>query len=294
MINAKRLRDYPRLMFITTWTILALNLLFRQGWLGAFKQIIGSDFITLYGAGLAYRTDPAHLYDFTSQAAIQQTLIAPTTLPGVNPYISPPYVAAVYSFFTHIPLPVALSLWTVLSLIFTLVAVRLLINILPDSVKLKLNYWQLLIIILSFFPFIEGFQVGQNHTLTLLLVSCMIVFTLSEHWILAGSMAGLMIYKPQLVIGFLLIWIIWRKYKAIAAFAIVTVLWAGTVLIFTGFAPYLTYLSMSRDLVLLPYLPGFPGYILVTIYGLFSSLLPLKSLLITQTVTLLLSAIVLD
>ena len=172
IINAKRLRDYPRLMFITTWTILALNLIFRHGWLGALKQIIGSDFITLYGAGLAYRTDLAHLYDFTSQAAIQQTLIMHTTLPGVNPYISPPYVAAVYSLFTYLPLPLALIIWTVLSLFFTLVAVRLLIYILPDSIKHKLDYWQLLIIILSFFPFIEGFQVGQNHTLTLLLITC--------------------------------------------------------------------------------------------------------------------------
>src|SRR4030065_2496834 len=123
IINAKRLRDYPRLMFITVWTILALNLLFRHGWLGALNQIIGSDFITLYAAGLAYRTDLAHLFDFTSQALPPQSLIHPTELLGVNPFISPPYVAMVYSLFTYIPLPIALILWTLLLLSFTALAV---------------------------------------------------------------------------------------------------------------------------------------------------------------------------
>ena len=75
IINSNRLRDYLRLMLITTWTILALNFRLRQGWLGGLNQIIGSDFITLYSAGLAYRIDLAHLYDFTRQFSIQQVLI---------------------------------------------------------------------------------------------------------------------------------------------------------------------------------------------------------------------------
>jgi hypothetical protein len=291
LINAKRLRDYPRLMFITTWTILAFNLIFRQGWLGALKQIIGSDFVTLYGAGLAFRTDLAHLYDFASQGAIQQGLIHPTPLPGVNPFISPPYVAAAYSLFTYLPLPLAFILWTMLSMLFTMGAVRLLMPILPESIKSKLSYWQLIIIVLSFFPFIEGLQVGQNHALTLLLVTCVLIFTLSERWYLAGSMAGLMIYKPQLVLGFLLIWIVWRKYKALAAFATVTLLWAGAFYIIGGMAPYMAYISMSRDLVLLPYIPGFPGYLLLTFYGLLTTLFPIEALPIIRPVTTVLSGI---
>lgn len=285
IINAKRLRDYPRLMFITSWTILALNLLFRQGWLGALGQIIGSDFITLYGAGLANRTDLAHLYDFSVQGEIQQALIEPTLLPGTNPFISPPYVASIYSLFTYIPPALALILWTLLSVLITMGAVRLLAHLLPESIKSKLGYWQLLIIVFSFFPFIEGLQVGQNHSLTLLLVTCVLIFTLSERWFLAGSMAGLMIYKPQLVLGFLLIWIIWRKYKALAAFATVALLWAGSYLIINGISPFLTYLNASRDLVLLPYVPGFPGYLLLTIYGFFTTLFPIEALPIINPLT---------
>jgi alpha-1,2-mannosyltransferase len=291
IINSKRLRDYPRLMLITMWIILALNVIFKNGWLGAAKQIIGSDFITLYGAGIAYRTDLANLYNFASQATIQQGLIQPTTLPGVNPFISPPYVAAVYSLFTFLPLPAAFILWNLLALLFTLVAVHNLFKILPETLKSNLNYWQLLIIVLSFFPFIEGFLAGQNHTLTLLLVTCVLTFTLSERWFLAGSMAGLMIYKPQLVLGLLIIWIVWRKYKALTAFAIITTLGAGFIFIVKGIAPYQTYLSVSRDFIFLPYLQGFPGYLLLTLYGLLATLFPIESISVIYSISLVFSGI---
>jgi hypothetical protein len=291
IINPKRMRDYPRLFFIATWTILALNVIFRQGWMGLLKQLIGSDFITLYGGGLAQRINPAILYDFVNQTTIQETLIKPTTLPGLNPFISPPYVAGVYGFFTILPLTPAFILWSLLSLLMTILSARLLHSILPEAIKEKLGFWQLLIIILSFFPFIEGFQVGQNHTLTLLLVTSVIVFTLSEHWFLAGAMAGLMIYKPQFVIGFLILWIIWRKYKALTAFMVVTILWVGTYLILNGISPFQNYLSISKDLVLLPYIPGFPGYLLLTPYGLLSTIFPIESIPTTRIVTLCISVI---
>jgi alpha-1,2-mannosyltransferase len=292
IINAKRLRDYPRLIFIATWTILLLNLLFRQGWSGLFRQIIGSDFVTLFGAGLVQRTNPANLYNFVNQAAIQQALIKPTTLSGLNPYISPPYVAPIYGLFTYLPLPLALIIWCVISIFITMLSTRLLHHILPESLKEKLGYWQLLIITLSFFPFIEGFQVGQNHTLTLLIVTSVILFTLSERWFLAGIMAGLMLYKPQFVIGFLIIWIIWRKYKALTAFIIVSVVWVGSYLVFYGFSPFQNYLKISQDLVLLPYIPGFPGYLLLTAYGFLSTIFPIEALSIVRMVAILISVII--
>jgi hypothetical protein len=279
-------------MFIATWTILALNLFFRQGWLGLLKQIIGSDFITLYAAGLVQRTDPTNLYNFINQATIQQALIKPTTLPGLNPYISPPYVASVYSLFSYLPLPLAMIIWSLLSLLISIVSIRLLHYILPESIKEKLGYWQLLIIVLSFFPFIEGFQVGQNHTLSLLLITSVILFTLSEHWFLAGTMAGLMIYKPQLVIGLLLIWIIWRKYKALAAFTIVSIIWVGSYIFLNGILPIQNYLKISQDLALLPFIPGFPGYLLLTIYGLSSTIFPIEALPATRLITLLISVFI--
>jgi alpha-1,2-mannosyltransferase len=291
-INSKRLRDYPRLIFVTTWIIEAFNVIFRHGWLGGLGQIIGSDFITLYGAGLVYRTDLGQLYGFSNQATVQQALIQPTPLPGLNPYISPPYVAAFYSLFSAISLPWALIIWTILTILFTMVAVHNLIQLLPEELKAKLGYWRLIIIVFSFFPFIEGFQVGQNHALTLLLATLIVTFTLSERWYLAGTMAGLMIYKPQMVLGLIILWIVWKKYKAITAFVMTALIWTGSIMILNGIDPYISYLNASRDFFLLPYIEGFPGYLLVTIYGLLTSLFPINSLSMINIMSSFISVII--
>lgn len=274
VLNARRLRDYPRLMLIAIWIVLAFNLIFRQGWLGGLNQIIGSDFITLYASGLAYRTDVSHLYDLTSQFDLQKMLVQPTLLIGVNPYISPPYVAEAYSLFTHLPLQVAMIIWTLLSVGFAILAGALCFSLLPQKVSKDLSRWQLWVIIFSFFPIIEGLQVGQNHTITLLLITSVVLFTLSDRWYLAGLMAGLLIYKPQFVIGFLVIWLIWRKYKAIGAFMVTALLWAGSSIMINGIEPYKQYLNLSRGLLLLPYIEGFPGYLLSTLYGFLATLFP--------------------
>ena len=292
IINSKRLRDYPRLFFIAAWIIVVLNLIFRQGWSGLLRQIIGSDFVTLYSAGLLQRIDPANLYNFIRQAEVQQALIQPTPLPGVNPFISPPYVAAVYSLFTYMSLPLAIIIWSLLSLVLTLIAVRILHYLLPKTIMEKLGFWQLSIIVLSFFPIIEGFQAGQNHTLTLLLVTTVILFNLSERWFLAGVMAGFMIYKPQFVLGFLIIWLVWRKSKALIGFVTVSVVEVGSYFIINGISPFLNYLKISQDLVLLPFIPGFPGYLLLTPYGLLSTIFPMEALPVTRIVTVVITIVI--
>jgi len=291
--NSRRLRDYPRLMFIAIWIILLFNLVFRQGWMGALNQVIGSDFITLYAAGLAFRTGLHNLYNLTTQFEIQQSLIQPTLLSGVNPFISPPYVAQVYSIFTHLPLSLAFILWTLLSIVFTFGSLVLLHRWLPEAVKRHLPLGQVAIIVFSFFPFIEGIQVGQNHALTMLLVTGVLVFIISEKWLLAGVMAGLLIYKPQLVIGLLVIWLIWRKYQALGAFSVTALVWAGTFWLVNGFGPYQMYLDISRDLFLLPYIEGFPAYLLTTFYGLLTTLFPIGALPVIRILTIIFAGIAL-
>ncbi len=276
VLNSRRLRDYPRLMFITIWAILCFSILFKQGWLSAFRQIIGTDFVTLYSSGLIYRTDISHLYDLPTQAAVQQTLIAPTQLAGVNPFISPPYVAAFYSLFTFIKLPLAFILWTVLTIAITAIAVRGLIRLIPGSISASFNSWQLMVIVLSFFPFVEGLQAGQNHALTLLLVSLIVILTLEERWFPAGLMAGFLIYKPQMIVGLILIWLIWRKYKALAGMATIAITWAGSVLVLNGLFPFVSYLRASQEFLLLPYTQGFPAYLLLTFNGLLATIFPVQ------------------
>ena len=275
-INDRRLRVYPRLVFLAVCVVQAFNVLFRQGWRGGLGQIIGIDFIILYAAGLLYRTNIVHLYDFPTQLAVERQLIWPTGLPGSGPFINPPYVALGYSAFTHLPLVWAFLLWSILTLLFLLVVVGLSIRYLtpPRLVQAGMTRSGLFIVLLSFLPFFEGFQAGQNHVLTLLLVTGITVSTLSGRWYLAGMLAGFLLYKPQFVLGFLIVWLIWREYKALASFTAVAVAWAGMVVVSHGFNPYLAYLRTIDLTLWLPYIKGWPAYLMTTPYGLLVTLLP--------------------
>jgi len=277
IINERRLRNYPRLILLSVWIVLLVNLTLHRGWLGGVSgQVIGSDFITLYAAGWLYRADIGCLYDFEAQESVQQALILPTALPGLNPYISPPYVAGAYSIFTHLPLAVAFVAWTLLTLLFIALAAWLSVRFLAPLwlAQAGLTGRQALVILASSLPFVEGWQVGQNHSLTLLLMTGMTVSTLFGHWYLAGVLAGLLLYKPQFVLGFLILWLVWRKPQAWLGFLSVAVPWAGIVVLSHGLTPYLDYLAISDQLLQLPYAPGFPAFLMVTPYGLLSTALP--------------------
>ncbi len=275
MLNAKRLRDYPRLMLFSTWLILAVNLLFHQGWIGAFGQVITGDYIMFYSTGTIYRSNPSLIFDYDTQTRTQQALVTPSILPGYNPYMNPPFVAPLYSLLTFIPLHWSVTLWTILAIASIFLSVYWLLKLIPANRNIpELSHGQLIIIVLSFFPFIEGLQAGQNHWLTLLLTVGIIYSMFTERWFLSGVFAGLLIYKPQFVLGFIIIWLIWKKFKALSSFTVVAIGWVGWFTISNGLDLYRAYLKLSQVFMGLPYIAGFPKYLLVTFYGLLTSFFP--------------------
>ncbi|HSQ16483.1 MAG TPA: glycosyltransferase family 87 protein [Anaerolineales bacterium] len=270
-LNKRRLHEYPYLFLGTMLVIFILNIILHQGWIGGTGNVLGTDFITLYAAGLINRTNPEQLYDFNAQRAMQETLIAPTPLPGLNPFISPPYVAFAYSFLTYLPLPWSLALWSGLTLIFVFLAMLCITQYFPRIDGL--NRRQLIVVSLSFMPFFVGFQAGQNHAITLVLVTGILAAAFREKWFLAGTLAGGLIYKPQLAIGLLIVWLVWRNTKALMGFVTIALVWICPYVIIHGFDPMRTYFEISKELLLLPFIEGFPGYLLTTLHGLVSSVM---------------------
>ncbi len=298
LVNAstqERLRIYPRLVLIVMAGVLLYDFLAAHGWQGGLGQIVGSDFVTLYAALQAYR-EGLSLYDWNTQYELQSALIAPTPLSGVNPFISPPYVAQAYALLTALPLPWALAIWLFFSLLCIGAAVYLLSNVSArnSSLTAQLSPLQLIAVLLSSFAFVTGFRVGQNHALTLLLVVAVCVAIGRERWGIAGALAGLLLYKPQFALGFALVWLVWRRFAALLAFGAVALSWAGSVLVTRGPALYREYWALQGTLLRLPYVSGFPSYIFVTPYGLLTTLLPESALpwiqYFTQLIALVLGA----
>jgi len=144
---------------------------------------------------------------------------------------------------------------------------------------------QLATVLLSSFSFVLGFRAGQNHTLTLLLVSAICAATLRERWGLAGLLAALLLYKPQFALGFLILWLVWWKPKALVAFGAVAASWVGSAVALRGLEPFLDYLALQDSLLRLAYVKGFPSYIFVTPYGLLATALPERFLPWIQVLT---------
>lgn len=245
-LNEKRLRNYPRLFLIAIWVVMVINVIFHRGWVGRFGGIIGVDFVCIYSGGWLYRYSFQNLYDIPSQALIQQELFQPTPLNGtVNIYAHTPYAALVYSLMTYIPVVWAFAFWTSLSLLSAFLALFLIHkHILPDHLRDKISLLQLTTIVFSSFPFVIGVLSGQSQSFTLLLFTGIAIAMMYDRWLLAGILAGLLIYKPHFVIGYLILWIVWKKYKSILGFAIVTLPWLALDIIPHGLGHYRTYLNL--------------------------------------------------
>jgi hypothetical protein len=241
--------------------------------------IISFDFLTLYSAGLIYWQDIDHLYNLAVQAQVEQAVFAPTPMgDGVNVFSSPPHVALAYSIFNLLPYGWAFLLVTLLSILAVVAAItwidRDLIS--PALRAAGLTRFQMLVLAFSFFPNLFGLFLGQNQAFSLLLVTGIVILSLREKWWLAGTLAGLLSYKPHFVIGFLILWLAWRKWKAWIAFGVTAGFWAGGVILMHGLGPYWDYLRAIEGLVKLPY--GIGRYLETTLFALAATSLPEEAL----------------
>ena len=277
-LNARRLRDYPRLIALATWGVLGVNTLFHRGWFGGFGGILSFDFLAMYSAGYMYRHDLLNLYNFQALAQVEQQIFAPTPMQGgANIFSYPPYVAMLYSPFTHLEYAWAFILWVILSIGAALGAAYLLQRwlVAPQLDRLGLTASQMVVLVMSFAPVVLGIFLGQNNTLTLLLISLVLVLLLKGHPFWAGLAAGLLVYKPHFLIGLGIIWLVWKQWRTLLGCALTAGSIAGSLVLLHGIEPYRAYLAAGADLL---YLPQGTSSMQTTLFALVASLLPENAL----------------
>jgi hypothetical protein len=290
-LTQKRLLIYPRIIAVILVVIYGANILLRNGWKGRLGGYISFDFLSFYSAGQLYRDNIQKLYDIPAQFQLQQEIFGSTWLQGggnISPY--PPYVSAVTGLWTELPYHWAYFSWLALSIGFAVIAAFWLArSLVPPILKEQgLTTIQMLFLIFALFPLVFGLQLGQNHTLTLLIITGILVLTLKEKWLFAGLTAGLLCYKPQFVLGFLLIWLVWGKWKALLGFLGIAILWCLPVMIEYGLSPFRYYLNAMQLLSIeLPL--GVGRYLEMTPYALLATILPrifLPTLVMVNRLTL--------
>jgi alpha-1,2-mannosyltransferase len=185
------------------WIAWLLSCLLGPGNMDLAGQVVGTDYLQFYTAGVSLRQgQSANLYNFTVQSQLEQAIAGPA-LTSFHAFITPPFLAWLYVPFTFLPYTWSFVLWSFLGLIFLWISIKLLATVRP----FKSFLWSL-----TWFPIFAAISFGQNSLLSLFLLSLTYWFWKQEKYLRAGLVSSLLLFKPQLVLGLGLLWLLeWRK-----------------------------------------------------------------------------------
>ena len=165
MLTLGRARAHAMVVILIFATVYAVGILRRRGLVDGFGHVIGSDLLASRMAGkMVLDRRGTDLYDFSLQTKYQQAALGPERLPGLDPFIWPPFVALFYVPWASAPQGLAMVVWATCSLA-CLVAALL---VTARSAPLTGRHWRsTLLLSLSSYPMLEGLMAGSNSLLSL-------------------------------------------------------------------------------------------------------------------------------
>jgi alpha-1,2-mannosyltransferase len=239
-LNSKRL-TYALIAGGMLWIAWILSCLLGSGNMDLASQVIGTDYLQFYSAGVTVRQgQSANLYNFEFQSQLEQS-IAGQGLQSFHAFITPPFLALLYVPFTFLPYVWSFFAWSALTLLFLWSSIRLV----RTKQRSKTFYWSL-----TWFPIFAAISFGQNSLLSLLLFSITYWFWKKEKPFFAGLITSLLLFKPQMVLGLCILWILeWRKsWKSLLGLCLGGTTLAGLCFIFFPAASK-AYIELARNVL---------------------------------------------
>jgi alpha-1,2-mannosyltransferase len=194
------------------WIAWTISVLFGPGNIDLAGQVIGTDYLQFYSAGVTIRQgQSANLYNFPYQSQLEQTIAGPG-LTSFHAFITPPFFAWLYVPFTFLPYAWSFLVWSLIGFLFLWASIKV---IAPDQPN-KSFIWAL-----TWFPIFAAISFGQNSLLSLFLFSLTYWLWKKDKYLLAGLVSSLLLYKPQMVLGFGLLWLLeyrtsWKSLLGLA------------------------------------------------------------------------------
>ncbi len=187
---------------------------------------LGHDFLAFYTGGAFAREGRSHaLYDLDAIRSFQHTLDLRIGLhlgDGFGPFWNPPFYAWVFAPLSALSFSAALATWLAVGLIALVVALAVLCRMLNAA---DWRSWALVpVLVLISAPFLTTFTHSQNTFTSLLLLALIVAVWRSRRGFAAGLVAGLLLYKPQLVAVLALILILDLGIPAAAGIALTAAL----------------------------------------------------------------------
>jgi len=271
MLTLRRARAHAVVVILIFAIVYAVGILGRRGLIDRFGHVIGGDLLTpRMAARIVLDRRGDQLYDFSLQTAYEQAAVEPEQLPGLNPFIWPPFLALLYAPWAFVPQGSAFILWTVCSLACVVSALAVMARAAP----LTGRHWPSTVLLsLSFYPVLEGLMAGSNSLWSLPIFALMYRALRAGNDATAGALLGLQLYRPQLAVAPLIVFAAKRRWRILAGTAGVGVAWVLASTFCVGRWAILDWLSLGPTLNRMIFEPGMPYALLSSVSALF--LLPL-------------------
>lgn len=201
-LNTRRL-TYAWIAGGMLWFAWLLSSLLGPGNMDLAGQVIGTDYLQFYTAGVTLRQGlSADLYNFAYQSQFEQSIAGPG-LTSFHAFITPPFLAWLFVPLSYLPYSWSFIIWSLLSFLFLWISIKLLSIERP----FKGFLWSL-----TWFPIFAAISFGQNSLLSLLIFCLTYWLWRREKLLAAGLVSSLLLFKPQLVLALGLLWMLeWRK-----------------------------------------------------------------------------------
>jgi len=262
----RHLRPLPRLALVI-FCLISIAVSSRQ-MLSNFSQgPMFADFrIFMTGIALVESGHGHELYQFPAQQIAQEALYPQTRMAGLLPFNHLAFELLVYWPLAFLPYHQAIAIWALLNLATVFVIGQLLrpyTRCIAEQTGVPIALF-----LLAFYPVIYGLGEGQDSLLFLLLIALSLRSMDKGYHFLAGVLLGLACFKLHLalLLGFF-IFLLGRKWKAVAGFASGGALATGISVLIVGPGLFRDYFTMLRKQeVMTPwgftpwYMPNFRGF----------------------------------
>lgn len=183
-----------------------------------------SDFRIFYTAALMLRRGQGHsLYDDALQEQTQREFAARgISHGGPLPYNHPPFEAALFVPFTYFPYLPAFLCWSLLNCVVLLIAGFRIRSCLPHIVKI--SPWLPILAPFTFFPIVYAFMQGQDSMLLFLVYYLVYDHLRRGKEMTAGLLLGLGLFKYHLILPFVFILLLQRRWRALAGVSVTAAL----------------------------------------------------------------------
>jgi len=212
LLTPQRLR-YPYFIGGALWLSWIISLSLGVGNTDRDGDLIGTDYVAFYTAGKILQMErSADLYSLELAHQVQQPLY-PAPSDNFHPYLNPPFYAWLFIPFASVPYPWSPILWMIFNLGVFWAGLRLLI---------PRNTWKIFLLAMTWRPAFAAIGFGQNAFLSLSILILAYVLIQRNLKFAAGLSVGLLLYKPQLMVGLGVYWLLdlrrnWRTFAGMAA-----------------------------------------------------------------------------